>query len=140
MNISSYHQPEFQARLAEGIRLFNQRNFFEAHEIWEQEWKEAEGVGRIFYQGMIQAAVALHHIQRGNYAGAISVYLKALPKLANFPPVWMGIQLDQFRSELERYFISRRQAPAIRRGHHLPAGTRELSDSQQLPTIKWAAT
>ena len=58
----------------------------------------------MFYQGMIQAAVALAHVQRGNKAGAISVYLKSSSKLTQFPALWMGIELGQFSSELTRYF------------------------------------
>ena len=36
-----------------GVRLFNQGNFFEAHELWEDKWKKAEGEEKIFYQGII---------------------------------------------------------------------------------------
>ncbi|MBV8772176.1 MAG: DUF309 domain-containing protein [Deltaproteobacteria bacterium] len=89
---------------AEGIRLFNQGHFFEAHEVWEQIWKEAEGEERIFYQGIIQTAAALTHVQRGNYQGAVSVYLKSRPKLDRFPAVWMGIDLEQLRRQLSQYF------------------------------------
>jgi predicted metal-dependent hydrolase len=46
-------QLETDGRFAESIRLFNQRNFFEAHEAWEQAWKVAEGIEKIFYQGII---------------------------------------------------------------------------------------
>src|SRR5689334_2631643 len=95
-----------EGRFAQGVQLFNQRNFFDAHEAWEQEWKIVEGVEQIFYQGIIQAAVALLHVQRGNYAGAISVYRKSSPKLDQFPVVWMGIELGKFRSDLAQYFAT----------------------------------
>jgi len=98
MNSSDNH------RFAQGIRLFNQGNFFEAHEVWEEIWKETEGEEKIFYQGLIQAAAALAHAQRGNCHGAVSVYLKSRPKLERFPGVWMGIDLQQFRSRLSQYF------------------------------------
>src|SRR5215472_5323376 len=85
-------QPKIEGSFEEGIQLFNRANFFEAHEVWEQAWKRADREEKIFYQGLIQAAAALHHIQRGNYRGAISVYLKCRPKLDQFPAVWMGIE------------------------------------------------
>lgn len=98
MNSDSTH------RFADGIRLFNQGSFFEAHEVWEEIWKKAEGEEKIFFQGIIQAAAALIHVQRGNYQGAFSLYLKSGPKLDRFPSVWMGIDVEQFRGHLSQYF------------------------------------
>ena len=51
-------QPASDARFAAGVRLFNHENFFEAHDVWEQVWKNAEGEEKTFYQGLIQAAAS----------------------------------------------------------------------------------
>jgi uncharacterized protein len=123
---------------AKGIRLFNRGNFFEAHEVWEQEWKVAEGEEKVFYQAIIQAAVALLHIQRGNYAGGVSVYLKSWAKLALLPEVWMGIELGQFRSDLRRYFALFRHWPGVRGENCQSALPGQISSLAQLPTIRWA--
>jgi predicted metal-dependent hydrolase len=88
----------------EGIALFNKRRFFECHETWEIAWKDAEGSERILLQGLIQAAVALLHVERGNPRGARSVYAKARAKLDPLPPVIMGIDLNSFRLLLTDYF------------------------------------
>ena len=45
----------------DGIQLFNEHEFFEAHEVWEDIWHMAYGLKHKFYQGMIQCAVALEH-------------------------------------------------------------------------------
>ena len=124
--------------LAEGIRLFNQGNFFEAHEVWEQEWKIAEGAEKVFYQAIIQAAAALLHIQRGNYAGAVSVYLKSRAKLASLPDVWMGIELAQFRSELRQYFAPFRDESRARGEKCQPAVPNQIAGIARLPMIRWA--
>ena len=42
-----------------GIRHFNEREFYDAHEVWEDVWRESSGLGKKFLQGLIQAAVAL---------------------------------------------------------------------------------
>ena len=127
------------ACFAEGVRLFNQANFFEAHELWEDKWNKAEGEERIFYQGLIQAAVALCHVQRGNYAGAISVYLKSWPKLAGFPAVWMGIELEQFRGELRRYFDTLRTSSNACCGNCQSVGPGQIVSTAQPPIIRWAS-
>ena len=91
-------------RFDDGIHLFNEGDFFRAHEAWEDVWKKADGEEKTFYQGIIQVAAALVHIQRGNHKGAISLYLKSRPKLDRFPGVWMGIDLEHFRDQLSHYF------------------------------------
>ena len=53
----------------EGIRLFNEGDWFEAHEIWEDIWHVASGPRKKFYQGLIQCAVTIEHVRRGNPRG-----------------------------------------------------------------------
>jgi uncharacterized protein len=129
-----------EGRFAEGIRLFNEGRFFQAHELWEEDWKTAEGDLRNFYQGIIQAAAALVHVQRRNYRGAMSVYLKSRPKLEQFPPVWMGIELGQFRAQLALYFDALRPFFDSLGEDGLPPGARPLVGAGQFPTIKWTLT
>ena len=89
---------------AQGIDLFNQGRFFECHELWEQAWLRSSGQEKIFYQGMIQAAVAILHAHRGNLAGSRTLWTKAIDKLGALPDDYMQIALDDFRSSLEGYF------------------------------------
>ncbi|SRR6266851_3491256 len=89
-----------------GIELFNQARFFEAHELWEQVWKAAEGEEKVLYQGLIQAAAALLHAQRGNYRGAVSTYVKAQPKLEKLPAAWKGIDVARLRLDLAKWFAA----------------------------------
>ena len=42
-------------------------------------WKRSDGETKLFYQGLIQAAVAILHAQRGNLEGARSLYEKRRP-------------------------------------------------------------
>ena len=78
--------PPHQDFYEEGIDLFNQGRFFECHEAWEEIWKRSDGELKLFYQGLIQAAVAILHAQRGNLEGARSLYDKASAKLDKISP------------------------------------------------------
>jgi predicted metal-dependent hydrolase len=90
----------------EGIELFNQGRFFECHEAWEEAWKRSAGPEKLFYQGMIQAAVAILHAQRGNLDGARSVYAKACAKIDELPSEHMDVALGELRSDLETFFAA----------------------------------
>ena len=84
----------------DGIQLFNEGEFFEAHEVWEDAWHMARGVKHDFYQGLIQCAVALEHYRRGNPRGVVSLYNSYPPKFAEVPPVFMGLDVTKFLADM----------------------------------------
>jgi predicted metal-dependent hydrolase len=102
--------PEF---FEEGITLFNAGKFFECHEAWEEVWKRSAGEEKLFYQGIIQAAVAILHAQRGNLTGAASLYAKASAKLDHLPSQHMGIELGELRDALQDFFAVALEGGAI---------------------------
>jgi predicted metal-dependent hydrolase len=87
----------------EGWALFNEGRFFECHEAWEEVWKRSDGDEKLFYQGLIQAAVAILHAQRGNLQGARSILEKSLAKLDAMPAEHMGIALGELRDGVTQF-------------------------------------
>ncbi|MGB9689059.1 DUF309 domain-containing protein [Thermogutta sp.] len=83
-----------------GVKLFNEGEFFEAHELWEEIWRESEEPDRSFYQGLIQIAVALAHLERGNVIGFHRLIDRAEEHLAEFPPAFGGIRLAELRRQV----------------------------------------
>jgi|SRR5581483_9000198 len=67
--------------LARAARLADAGLFFEVHELLEPAWLRADGGARLALQGLIQVAVAFHHAQHDNRAGAASLLAEALTKL-----------------------------------------------------------
>jgi predicted metal-dependent hydrolase len=98
--------------LQEGIIFFNEGRYYEAHEVWEDLWRETEGPLREFYQGLIHAAVGLHHLKKNNWTGASSQIQKSIRRLSGFtgdnPPVDSAALIGQL-SEV----LSGRRPPAI---------------------------
>jgi hypothetical protein len=72
--------------LREGIRLFNSGRFFECHEALEEAWLAASGEQKTFLQGLIQLAVAFHHLRRSNRHGASRLLAAGMEKLSGFAP------------------------------------------------------
>ena len=103
-----------------GIDLFNEGRFFECHEAWEEIWKRSDGEVKLYYQGLIQAAVAILHAQRGNLEGARSLYEKASAKLEKIPHEHMGVAVGELRTELRRFIDVATRAD----GSALPASPR----------------
>ncbi len=80
-------------RYLEGITLFNQRQYFGAHEVWEDLWKRASGQDKLFYQGLIQCAISLEHMKRGNAAGARTLFRRCHARMAPLPRTYMGLEI-----------------------------------------------
>ncbi len=85
----------------EGLRLFNSGEWFEAHEVWEDIWHMAGGDRKRFYQGLIQFAVTLVHLQRGNPRGVRSVSRSARGKFDGLPKIYQGIDTVKLLADLE---------------------------------------
>lgn len=66
-----------------GAALFDQRRFFEAHEMFEHVWKsdELDAAEAEFWKAVTQVCVGLCHVQRANPDGACSVLTRAAEAL-----------------------------------------------------------
>lgn len=87
----------------EGIKLFNRAEFFAAHEVLEEVWRDARNPERKFLQSLIQVAVALHHHSRGNLVGARSLLARATRNLEPYPDKFGGVDLGVLRRSLHRW-------------------------------------
>lgn len=95
---------EYDPLYLQGIAYFNACEFFEAHEVWEELWTDYRGDLRKFYQGLIQAAVALHHFGNGNIRGARKVYFSSRNYLAQYGSVCVGLNLESFLTGFDKCF------------------------------------
>jgi uncharacterized protein len=87
-----------------GIQHFNACDFYEAHEVWEALWTEYRGPARLFYQGLIQAAVGLHHFGNGNIRGARKLYHSVCKYLEPYGAEYQGLNLEQFLQQFQTCF------------------------------------
>jgi len=95
---------DYDSRYVGGILFFNRRDFFEAHEVWEEVWTESSGPERRFYQGLIQAAVALHHFRNGNVRGATKLYRTGRAYMEPLDEVYLGLDKQAFWNGMARCF------------------------------------
>lgn len=71
-----------EGALAAAAALWRARLFFEVHEVLEPHWGRASGATREALQGLIQVAVAFHHLAHGNRRGARKLLVDGREKLA----------------------------------------------------------
>lgn len=106
--------PERRAHLEHARNLFNDREYWLAHEALETVWRSIiEESERRVWQGLIQAAAALLHRERGNRHGIVAVGAAALEKLSG--PQHPAVEFDviPFRAGLARALAGEGDPPRL---------------------------
>ncbi len=83
----------------QGLEEFNAGEYYKCHETLETAWMAESGPVRDVYRGILQVAVAYYQIQRGNYNGAMKMFLRSLQWLEPLPEKCHGIEIAQFRAD-----------------------------------------
>ena len=91
----------YDPRYLAGVVLFNEQDFFGAHEVWEDLWADSYGDERRLYQGLIQAAVGLCHFGNGNLNGAVKLYHSSRDYMKNCGPSLLGLDIAGFWRDME---------------------------------------
>lgn len=98
------HAADYEPRYLAGVVLFNQQDYFEAHEVWEDLWAASNPPERRFYQALIQAAVALLHFGNGNLGGARKQYVSSKGYMEPYGSIYLGLDITEFWRQMERCF------------------------------------
>ncbi|BAZ90497.1 hypothetical protein NIES932_19970 [Raphidiopsis curvata NIES-932] len=67
-----------------GVEQFNAGQFYACHDTLEALWIEATEPERTLYQGILQIAVALYHLENSNLRGAMILLGEGTNRLRRF--------------------------------------------------------
>ena len=101
------------AHAARGVALYNAGRFWEAHEALEVVWRAAVPPARACWQGLILAAAAMLHRERGNRHGLLTQGELAIRKLAGPVPPDFPVETVRFVQELRRCVEAGGPVPAL---------------------------
>lgn len=101
MSDEDFTEAIFIKEFDEGLSLFNNKQFFECHEVWESLWMRTPDDRAHLLKGLLQAAIALHHFRRNNYEGARKLYEGQKRILAPFRPQAIGLDLATFDRDMD---------------------------------------
>lgn len=114
---------KYDPRYLEGIDRFNRGDYFDAHEVWEDLWHDCQNVDQRFYQSLIQAAVALYHLRRGNRAGAERLAMRGRAKAEHYPDEHLGLRVREFWQDVAAVVANGEPDFPARRIVLIPAAT-----------------
>lgn len=106
-----------------------QRDYFECHEVMEEFWKEHPGDTRSrTYVALIQIAVGMYHIRRGNRNGAVKM-LQSAERNAEAPHVLsLGLNPEKLQELLNQVWSSIEKDEFLYEDINLPITDPELID------------
>jgi len=92
------------ARLGEGIGLFNDGQFFECHEVLEALYPETDDANKPFLEGLIQLAAAFRlFADFGEVKGPVRMVRQALIRFENYQPAFMQVRVAELSAALEAW-------------------------------------
>ena len=84
----------------DGLQAYEEKDFFEAHELWEELWSEYYLDDKTLIQGLIQLAVSFVHLGNGNLNGAKSLMKKSGDKFSSYSGLHRGINIDKLKQQI----------------------------------------
>ena len=85
-----------------GLRLFNEKRYFEAHEALETAWRAEPGPIRELYRGVLQVGVGYYNIQRQKYNGALKMFTSCRRWLDPYPDTCRGVNIRKLYQDFQR--------------------------------------
>jgi uncharacterized protein len=104
---------DLDVHAARGVALYNAGRFWEAHEALEVVWRATAGPERDRWQGLILAAAAMLHRERGNRHGLVTKGAEAIRKLSGDVPPGFPVETARFVRELTHCVEAGGPVPAM---------------------------
>ena len=98
---------------ARGVALYNAGRYWEAHEALEVAWRAARPPEKDRWQGLILAAAAMLHRERGNRHGLVTQGGLAVRKLEGPPLPGFPVETARFLQDLRRCVEAGGPVPAM---------------------------
>ena len=117
---------QLSEEMARGVVLFEAGLYFACHEYFETLWGRTGDEASDFYQGLIQVAVAMRHLESHNVRGAVTLLHNGLHRLRRYPANYKGLTLARFLAEV---------VCLLYHLHTLPHTTQYQFDPAQVPRL-----
>jgi hypothetical protein len=83
-----------------GVVLFEVGLYFACHEYFETLWGRTGDAASDLYQGIIQIAVAMRHLESHNVRGAMILLHRGIGRLRRYPAMYQGLPLAAWLERL----------------------------------------
>ena len=90
------NKKKFKDSFFTALELFNNHDWYEAHDAFEEIWYSVDGDERQVIQGILQVSVSQFHLSKGNLNGATILLGEGLGRIKTRTNINLGIDLESF--------------------------------------------
>ena len=84
----------------QGMKKFNNREFFTAHELFEAAWRDTENESKEFYRALLQISAGYFRLTEDLPKAASKFFRKANKWLEGFPNNYLNFDLHALKKNL----------------------------------------
>lgn len=93
-----------------GVEQFNRGAYYDCHDTLEALWMDASTAEKPFYQGILQVAVGLYHLQNRNWRGAAILLGEGSSRLLPFEPTYEQIDVTDLIDQATAWLTALQQS------------------------------
>lgn len=83
----------------QGVEEFNRQEYYACHDTLEALWMDSTEPDKTFYQGVLQIAVALYHLNNYNWRGSAILLGEGINRLRYYQPIYAEIDVESLIEE-----------------------------------------
>ena len=102
MNNENFELPK---NVKQGLLAFTQRSYFQAHEFFEDAWRETDDPSREFFRALLHISGGFFRLTEGKPQAAKKFFQHALKWLAAFEPNYLGFDNANLKQILKEFII-----------------------------------
>lgn len=93
-------------RYQQATTLFNQQQWYAAHDAFEELWHDSENDLRALLQAIIQISVAEYHFGNGNLRGATLLMAEGLNHLLSLEPLDVSLNIKALQETVSQRLLA----------------------------------
>ena len=92
---------KYPRKVKQGIEYFNKADFYEAHEYFEDAWRETEDDSREFYRALLHLSGGYYRLTQDRSSAARKFFMRSLHWLETFPNTHLGLDIGSLKAHLQ---------------------------------------
>jgi len=93
---------QLPANVVAGLVAFRKKDFYAAHEFFEDTWRKTPGASREFFRALLHISGGFFRLTQSRPGAARKFFTHALKWLTLFPSPYSGINTDLLMFQLEK--------------------------------------
>jgi predicted metal-dependent hydrolase len=88
-------------KVLQGLRTFNQGGFYQAHEYFEDAWRNTPNEDRELFKALLHLSGGYYRLTQNRPSAARKFFTFSLDWISKFPSPYLGLAISEIKTQLE---------------------------------------